>query len=300
MPSWRLAGLIFALGLTVAPTVNATIVLLGQDRRAASSVFVTGETEFDSDQLTEVAPDTGPFDVTLLTEVVITDASASATAIQSSTIGSEFIEGSGLATGDATAEGNAIAYAAANSNVAIRFSVEQPRSYSILGFLEGTENSTATFQLSRPFETLAWFRADEGYLPVEQHGTMEPGTYDLNITCGGGATADPSGVQRDSAAYDILFLLSPVTDVPSPTLVSVPMQAAPNPFRASTRISIPEGVREVRVMDARGRLVRTLAASPSVPFDGRDEAGRPLAGGVYWLKAVGGPDIGPVKVVRLR
>jgi hypothetical protein len=130
---------------------------------------------------------------------------------------------------------------------------------------------------------------------------MEPGTYDINITCSGTAVAGAGETsEQTSAAYDVLFLLTPSTDVATVPPASAALHAFPNPFRASTRLSIPEGVREVNVVDASGRLVRTLSASPFVLFDGRDDAGRPLASGVYWVKAVGEPDVDAVKVVRLR
>ncbi len=64
----------------------------------------------------------------------------------------------------------------------------------------------------------------------------------------------------------------------------------PNPFQASTNISFnleeSEAVR-VSLYDSQGRLVRTLvdgemsAGSHSVPWDGRDNAGRETASGVY-------------------
>ena len=73
-------------------------------------------------------------------------------------------------------------------------------------------------------------------------------------------------------------------------------QNYPNPFSPGTQIGfdLPSAGRaEIRIYDARGRLVRTLvdekrpAGRQSVIWDGRDEAGRELASGVYFysLKA---------------
>jgi hypothetical protein len=64
----------------------------------------------------------------------------------------------------------------------------------------------------------------------------------------------------------------------------------PNPFNPRTEIvfAIPEaGQVSLRVYDAAGRLVRTLldavlpAGPGAVSWDGRDQAGRAVASGVY-------------------
>lgn len=69
--------------------------------------------------------------------------------------------------------------------------------------------------------------------------------------------------------------------------------ARPNPFAAGTRIAFTtpsEGHVMARVLDVRGRLVRTLldatrpAGSSELLWDGRDEAGRLLANGIYWMR----------------
>ena len=75
--------------------------------------------------------------------------------------------------------------------------------------------------------------------------------------------------------------------------------AAPNPFNPSTRIvyDVPAGGGDVRldVLDARGRIVRTLVAQRrgegrhEAAWNGRDDAGRRLPSGVYFarLRAAG-------------
>lgn len=75
-------------------------------------------------------------------------------------------------------------------------------------------------------------------------------------------------------------------------------QNFPNPFSPETQIGFDlpaAGPAEIRIFDARGRLVRTLidekrpAGRQSVKWDGRDDAGREVASGVYFytLKARG-------------
>jgi len=74
----------------------------------------------------------------------------------------------------------------------------------------------------------------------------------------------------------------------------------PNPAHGVVRIASSPGraLGPVRVVDAAGRLVRRLdATAGSVEWDGLDRFGRSAAAGPYF---VFGPDVVPVRVVRLR
>ncbi len=82
-----------------------------------------------------------------------------------------------------------------------------------------------------------------------------------------------------------------------PRLVTSLAPVQPNPFNPSTRIawSLAEsGPVSLRIHDASGRVVRTVvagvqAAGPgSWVWDGRDEAGRPAASGVYYVRLSAG------------
>ncbi|MFO7639021.1 MAG: T9SS type A sorting domain-containing protein [bacterium] len=80
--------------------------------------------------------------------------------------------------------------------------------------------------------------------------------------------------------------VSPVP-VPAPVRVDV----SPNPFGASARLSLVNGrgtETEVEVFDATGSVVRTLElVRGSATFNGRDNAGRLLADGIYFARVRG-------------
>ena len=87
----------------------------------------------------------------------------------------------------------------------------------------------------------------------------------------------------------------PLTLVPDPVL-GVPgpgptpnLTASPNPFRGVVHIGGVSGV--VEVFDVAGRRVRILAgeAEPT-SWDGRDDGGRDLPPGVYFLRGTGGSE----------
>lgn len=76
----------------------------------------------------------------------------------------------------------------------------------------------------------------------------------------------------------------------TPPVATMLAQNVPNPFNPRTTIRFAlarEGDARLRIFDGRGRLVRTLAAgrlaagSHEAVWDGTDEAGRPVAAGVY-------------------
>jgi hypothetical protein len=72
------------------------------------------------------------------------------------------------------------------------------------------------------------------------------------------------------------------------------LACSPNPFSASTRISLTSGVSgsgvpSLRVFDVQGRLVKRLTASREsyVVWDGTDDSGRPLPSGPYFVRCEG-------------
>jgi len=90
------------------------------------------------------------------------------------------------------------------------------------------------------------------------------------------------------------------------------LSAYPNPFRDRTTLTfeIPEertiGLpARFSIYDARGRVVRRLEDAPHFPgrhevlWDGRDDAGRPVAAGVYVARLLLGPQAYSVRLARL-
>ncbi|GJM45381.1 MAG: hypothetical protein DHS20C21_22230 [Gemmatimonadota bacterium] len=84
---------------------------------------------------------------------------------------------------------------------------------------------------------------------------------------------------------------------------------SPNPFvnRTNVRFHAPRDEHAtVRILDVQGRVVRTLidgavrAGANELFWDGRDEAGRPLATGVYWARVQAGETSVARKVTLLR
>jgi hypothetical protein len=85
--------------------------------------------------------------------------------------------------------------------------------------------------------------------------------------------------------------------------------AGPNPFRDRTEVRVdlarPAGAASVRVHDVAGRLVRGLhdgpfsAGSHRLAWDGRDDAGRAVAAGTYFVRLETGGWRRSIRVTRL-
>jgi len=84
----------------------------------------------------------------------------------------------------------------------------------------------------------------------------------------------------------------------------------PNPFRASTTVgfALPHAApaHSLAVYDISGRLVRDLSSGPvsggshAVTWNGRDDAGRDVAAGIYFVQLSVGKFVDTRKVVHLR
>jgi len=103
-------------------------------------------------------------------------------------------------------------------------------------------------------------------------------------------------------------LCSQGTALGVPELPTTPaLRMSANPFRASTDVMLGawDHPLTLTVFDSRGRVVRRLLeaervdSARSIPWDGRDDAGRPLPGGVYFLSLRAGDATASQRVVRM-
>jgi len=85
--------------------------------------------------------------------------------------------------------------------------------------------------------------------------------------------------------------------------------AAPNPFNPSVRLDFTlasAGELVLSVFDCSGRWIRDLYRGPAaqgagnIEWDGRDSAGRQVAGGVYLARLAAGESVDVLKLVLLK
>jgi hypothetical protein len=90
------------------------------------------------------------------------------------------------------------------------------------------------------------------------------------LNCLRAVDATPSGVEAETSPSrrEVLHL-----------------SVSPNPMRERCEFSMgsAQGTpNTIRLYDSTGRLIRCLSGKGSLPWDGRDEGGRPAASGVYF------------------
>jgi hypothetical protein len=97
----------------------------------------------------------------------------------------------------------------------------------------------------------------------------------------------------EAAVDDFMAYDAPVTAALPGIARNILYPNVPNPFNPTTRLRFEVargGAATLRVLDARGRLVRTLLAGPIAAgphestWDGRDAGGRRVASGAYWVR----------------
>ena len=124
------------------------------------------------------------------------------------------------------------------------------------------------------------------------------------------ATAvDSAGNTSELAACLAIPPSTGVEDAPPPLAFRL-HGAAPNPFNPSTllRFDLPRpGLVDLALYDVAGRRVRTLARQAPLPagahaarWDGRDDAGRVAAAGVYFAALRCGDDRATLKLMLLK
>ncbi len=84
-----------------------------------------------------------------------------------------------------------------------------------------------------------------------------------------------------------------------PAAAALHLSAGPSPFRGALTIHVPASGR-VQVLDAQGRVRRVFhAAAGAALWDGRDDAGRDVAPGLYLIRFDDGRSTRTARVVRL-
>jgi hypothetical protein len=154
------------------------------------------------------------------------------------------------------------------------------------------------------------------YMTANGYGSSTIGMQDMNgtvgINCLFNGTYDSAcaPIAADRAIKITSGMPVAVADPVSATnLTRKPLEVFPNPFNASARINWQmrrTGTADLKVYDAGGRVVRTLASGPcpagsyTTVWNGADNAGRKLARGIYFVRLATPDQTIKVKTVLAR
>jgi hypothetical protein len=107
----------------------------------------------------------------------------------------------------------------------------------------------------------------------------------------------------------VAMVNAPTTDVPDVTKHTAITSAHPNPFNPSTTLAFElarSGHTRLAIHDMRGRLVKTLVngslsdGAHEQVWDGRNDAGRKVESGVYFVRLTAGAEHTMMKVMLLK
>ncbi len=128
---------------------------------------------------------------------------------------------------------------------------------------------------------------------------VEPGAgLDINPSVSAGGTGDVWVAWQNltSGNWDIHAKLMPLTDcAEQPGMTVRGVSASPSLFREGITLTYPVGAARVEILDAAGRLVRSLGVVGSLAWDGRDNRGYAVRPGIYFIRSQAGEQ----KVIRV-
>lgn len=157
--------------------------------------------------------------------------------------------------------------------------------------------------------TLDWWTVDGGGAMRQSAGLLT-----LDGSAGQADAGDPGSVGTLSLAGGFWNGISTATSLPGDEVDGPPQvfrmyPAMPNPFNPKTSIAfdLPQAADcRLRIYDLRGRALRTLLDGPQeagrfhLDWDGRDDVGRHMGSGVYFIKLDAGGETSRQKVVLLK
>jgi hypothetical protein len=173
-----------------------------------------------------------------------------------------------------------------------------PANFSV-AYNSGGGNTLSWAPSSAPdFQSFRVYRSTSpGFPPTPAtlvYSTATPGWVDLSHR-GGGVYYEVTAIDvtGNESAPAVAGTVTAVGDMPTPDAFALHANV-PNPFNPTTviRYDVPNNGGDVslRIYDAAGRMVKTLvtgtlaAGQRSITWDGHDDAGQPVASGVYFCR----------------
>lgn len=126
--------------------------------------------------------------------------------------------------------------------------------------------------------------SEEGWLYLADRSFIDPGVRVFNLNGQPQGDVIPTGLPP----FDLVIHRTTTSQAPLPGAPLITQLPAPNPAasRIQCRLALEAADVEIQVVDALGRVVRTLEATArgQVDWDLLDRAGSPAPSGLYWIR----------------
>ncbi len=302
--------ILLALLFVSPPSLASALITPTSQVRQVTCSAETGDSNGSQNlQDDQSASDFAAFNGAVAETLSPSEALGSGGGTQTSTINAVSMTATGSAFANAEAyEFEWFATADGRSEFDVTFSVSAEVNYDVSGMIAAFDNGGASVSLTDLGGNVIFSEGASGETPISDQGTLSFGSYRLRIVAGGSCYAD-DGFQLDYAfaEYDIAFTVSDPVVTASPLARDFDMSVTPNPARQATTIDYAlkrDADLRLDVFDARGRRVRSLGrrsdSAGSVLWNGRDDEGDRVPGGIYFVRLRAGDQIAHRKVTILR
>lgn len=300
--------LFVSIALLAAGAVLGDVVPLSQNRALLCSAYA--EDQFGNDGYSEssFAPDLNPFVDGVSSTINLDSALASGSAHQNSTIAPQgFDINGGCAANGEGYDYDAYGDAGGRTHFECEFEVVTETSFTLVGYLEASDGGETMLSLIGPGTELELYADFNSILDVDESGTLTPGVYTFIVDANSFAYGDYFAYGYGYGGFDLDLAFSSTSAVDGSLSDALAITTSPNPFSGRAQISYASPLRApvtLEVIDVRGRRVRNLVTggteTGSLSWDGRDDEGRGLPPGVYFLVLRSGDRLYRDKVTLLR
>jgi hypothetical protein len=149
--------------------------------------------------------------------------------------------------------------------------------------VQGTE--LQTIYCTDGFELADCEVSGEGWLYLADRTFIDPGVRVFNLNGQPQGDVIPTGLPP----FELVVHRTTTSEAPLPGMPLITQLPAPNPAAShiQCRLAVEAADAEIQVVDAVGRVVRTLGAAVNgqVDWDLFDGTGRPAPSGLYWIRA---------------
>ncbi len=306
----RSVSFLFFMLIALSSLVDAQIIAVEESRAVWASASAEDDSAYEGDGDSILALGFGHFEEGIGFSASVQQADGTGSSWQISDISSTTI--SANASGAANAYVSdywAIGQGIGETRFDFTFDLIGQVDFTLVGDLSAWDNGTTHVNLWHDGALVfTFFAAYNQTTAIDTAGTLAPGRYRFDMNAAGYSYASGFWNDYGFAEFDVQFGAAIITGLPiEPAMNGEILSVSPNPMHSETVIyhQIPTGAEaEIEVYDITGRRVRELlhngSGNGSIVWDSRDNNGRAVSPGIYFVRLASDELLEMKKVVLIR